>query len=139
MLARQYTMRDPNEARCSTQSVDPPTIDEIHHRLQAFDQEWLAGILLERWRYLQQDTECLELRRLLNEQAPVARQDMTVPSLPKTIQISEYVNAFRSFDWSSTGLGRMSTWSPCMRRITNWCMNDKRACGKHIMLFQAVC
>lgn len=53
--------------------------------------------------------------------------DLTASILPPDWAVSEYVSSFRAVDWASTSLGSMQSWSPTLRRITNFLLADPRA------------
>ena len=52
--------------------------------------------------------------------------DLTSPGLPADKKVSDHVRWIRAFDWASTELGAMATWSPELRRMVNVCLTDPR-------------
>lgn len=53
--------------------------------------------------------------------------DVTLPHLPPGRVVSDHVKLLRAFDWASTALGPMTTWSTELRRMVNFLLQDKKA------------
>lgn len=58
---------------------------------------------------------------------PLAPYDWTVPGCK--VEISEYIEWFRNFDWSSTPVGPIEDWPPALRRSVLELHVDPRPCA----------
>ena len=118
-------------------------VDDLYERLKQHDPKWLAATLKQRWgqivasqnhrddrvetsscRLLLAQTQSLSLDSTINE--PVWLYDVTTPELPPGREVSAHVQLIRSYDWASSELGPMESWSVQLRRLVNMCITDPR-------------
>lgn len=115
-----------------------PTLDELFHDLRRRDEDWLSETLQQRWRQLEAADKASSkpmrgIKRArsssLDMEHPEYRDphDLTAATLHPTQIFSEHVAYLRAFDWKSTPLGSMQSWSITLRRDVNVLLADPRA------------
>lgn len=142
-------MANPFARRKSLPSFATSNVDELYEKLKQHDPAWLASTLSERWNRIAEhstdppdpdhDNAETPPRRPLLERLtrrsqhsgdaaskPVWAFDITLPKYPRERNVSDHVHLIRTYDWASTELGPMSSWSLELRRIVNMCMSDPR-------------
>jgi hypothetical protein len=68
-----------------------------------------------------------QLRKTADNSGAISPFDITRPKT--THELSDHLQFFQQFDWASTELGPMSTWSLELRRLCNLVMADPRPCS----------
>lgn len=115
--------------------------------LKEYDGEWLERILQERCKELgyggktgsqggvggtdqlpPEFTAHGSPRAALRSDTSLAGPyDVTAPTLPPGLVVTEHVELLRSHPWETTELGPMSEWSPELRRMVNFTLQDRKS------------
>ena len=138
------------------------TVDEIFAVLKEGDNDWLTETLRHRYDKLKNayDSPCKNRGRTLKHkrestddsvdtivqggeadyQDYLGPHDSTATIINAGHAISSHVELIRTFDWSSTELGPMSTWSAQLRQTVNFLLADPRAAtiywgANHILIY----
>lgn len=113
-----------------------PTLEELFNELKINDRKWLLETLQQRWTQLEATTKVSSnlMRGTKRARSPslalepsIHPHDLTADTLSPSRPLSEHVAFIRAFDWASTGLGPMASWSLTLRRILNVLLVDPRA------------
>lgn len=134
----------------------PLALDELYERLKAHDPG-LQAVLQSRWNDLKASRQvphasiapvsatcsastALELARRPSLALPIETRgagirsthllgpwDITAPELKPGRIISDHDTWVRQFDWASTDLGPMTSWSSALRQAVNYLLADPRA------------
>ncbi|EME40586.1 hypothetical protein DOTSEDRAFT_74214 [Dothistroma septosporum NZE10] len=104
--------------------------------IQQNDPQWLESTLRARAHHMRQtqgdsqsSTAHLDAGANLSRQSDTGAGpfDVTLAALPPGREVSDHVKLLRAFDWGSTTLGPMTTWSTELRRMVNFCLQDTKA------------
>lgn len=117
-------------------------LDELFQRLKEHDPDWLSKTLYERWVQLVHEDKPLDKTRSVSSQSSVWPFDITLPSLPEALKVTEYTKYIREVDWSATQLGPMSKWTLDLRRMVG-ALREHDPCliklGQHVCMRSKSC